>query len=123
MHALQRDSSVIQVLSSSGFEYPQAPPPPPPRKLNFSAVNLFDRFRKIVMRLFFSLPPRRRRATVAVGVPRRSSCDRPEPPKTSCSYYYTSSSHYNEAIADCIEFINKSAQDGIGYGRKSDAMV
>ncbi|THF98563.1 uncharacterized protein LOC114314155 [Camellia sinensis] len=95
-------------------------------KLNFSAMKLFDRFRKIVMRLVFSIPSKGSSSQAAAGTsgPRRRSCDRPEPPKTSCSSsYYSSSSHYNEAIADCIEFFNKSSQEGVLFGRKSDVMV
>lgn len=57
------------------------------------------------------------------AAPRRSSFDRAvETPKTSFSsyYYYSSNSHYNEAIADCIEFFNK---DGVLSGRKSDVIM
>ncbi|KAK4345151.1 hypothetical protein RND71_035327 [Anisodus tanguticus] len=51
----------------------------------------------------------RSRSEGEMGGQRRRSCDRPDPPKTSCSSsYYSSTSHYNEAIADCIEFLNKS---------------
>ncbi|MCD9560428.1 hypothetical protein HAX54_019110 [Datura stramonium] len=83
-------------------------------------MKLFDRFRKIVMRFVFPVPtsgrrrPNRAGAAVSASGPgsgqRRRSCDRPDPPKTSCSSYYSSTSHYNEAIADCIEFFNKSSQ-------------
>ncbi|KAK4276511.1 hypothetical protein QN277_014652 [Acacia crassicarpa] len=45
--------------------------------------------------------------------------DHLDPPKTSCSSYYSSYSHYNEAISDCIEFFNKSAQDGFLQPRHS----
>ncbi|MED6184423.1 hypothetical protein PIB30_047298 [Stylosanthes scabra] len=88
-------------------------------KFNFSAMKLFHRFRKILMRFVFSSVPSRRGQSTAETRHHRSS-DRFEPPKTSCSSYYSSYSHYNEAIADCIEFFNKSAQDGNLDGRKSD---
>ncbi|XP_059635675.1 uncharacterized protein LOC132277850 [Cornus florida] len=85
-------------------------------------MKLFDRFRKILMRFIFSLPPRGTSQANTTG-PGRRSCDKPDPPKTSCSSYYSSNSHYNEAIADCIEFFNKSSQEGFLNGRKSDVMV
>ncbi|KAL2241963.1 UNVERIFIED_CONTAM: AP-2 complex subunit sigma [Sesamum indicum] len=63
----------------------------------------------------------------AAAAPRRRSCDGgAEPPKTSCSsYYYSSNSHYNEAIADCIEFFNKSSQGGhvFNTARTSDVIM
>ncbi|XP_022857995.1 uncharacterized protein LOC111378935 [Olea europaea var. sylvestris] len=86
-------------------------------------MKIFDRLRKILMRVIFSLRSSRGSGGVPVAVMRRS-CDRPDPPKTSCSSYYSSSSHYNEAIADCIEFFNKSSQDGVLFSeRKSDVMI
>ncbi|KAL4282849.1 hypothetical protein GQ457_16G013170 [Hibiscus cannabinus] len=99
-----RESFVIQVRGT------QEPAP----KLNLSAMKLFTRFRKILMRLIFS---------GTSTTTKQKKCDRFEPPKTSCSSYYSSHSHYTEAIADCIEFFNKSAQDGILDGRKSDVLV
>ncbi|KAK8596653.1 hypothetical protein V6N13_001261 [Hibiscus sabdariffa] len=108
----QRESFVIQVRGSSSTET-QEPPP----KLNFSAMKLFTRFRKILMRLIFSGTSSMPTTT------KQKNCDRFDPPKTSCSSYYSSHSHYSEAIADCIEFFNKSAQDGILDGRKSDVLV
>lgn len=87
---------------------------------NFSAMKLFHRFRKVIMRLMFSLPSRH--SSSSDHSSRHGNSDRFEPPKTSCSSYYSSYSHYNEAIADCIEFFNKSAQDGILDGRKSDVV-
>ncbi|KAL7117486.1 hypothetical protein ACP275_03G074200 [Erythranthe tilingii] len=98
-------------------------------------MRLLDRFRKIIMRFIFpgGLPTRGRGSPAA---PRRSSCDRAavETPKTSCSSssynYYSSNSHYSEAIADCIEFFNKSSssssQDCASSsfaGRKSDDVI
>lgn len=97
-----------------------------PKLINFSAMKLFNRFRKILMRLLFSLPSSGSSSSAATSgssASRQKSNDRFEPPKTSCSSYYSSHSHYNEAIADCIEFFNKSSQDGVLDGRKSDVMV
>ncbi|KAL0314589.1 UNVERIFIED_CONTAM: hypothetical protein Sangu_2303300 [Sesamum angustifolium] len=98
-------------------------------------MKLLDRFRKIIMRFIFprGLPARGRSPPSEAGgytaTARRRSCDRStvETPKTSCSssynYYYSSNSHYNEAIADCIEFFNKSSQlDGVFSGRNSDVV-
>nr|XP_009768937.1 PREDICTED: uncharacterized protein LOC104219882 [Nicotiana sylvestris] len=64
------------------------------------------------------------RSTHTQGAKGGGSCDRPDPPKTSCSsYYYSSTSHYNEAIDDCIDFLNKSSQDQGGFtGRKSNVI-
>lgn len=116
---------VIQVRADH-----QVPPPQPTSKTNtnFSAMKLFDRFRRILMRFIFSLPsssssrgshshPQTNNGSSSSSSQR--SCDRPDPPKTSCSTYYSSNTHYNEAIADCIDFFNKSSQEG----RKSDVMV
>ncbi|GFS35971.1 hypothetical protein Acr_00g0043100 [Actinidia rufa] len=119
MFKQQRENFVIQVRSGpeDSLQVPQTR-----AKFNLSSMKLFDRFRKIVMRLVFALPSRGSTTQATTGpVPRRRSCDhRPEPPKTSCSSsYYSSSSHYDEAIADCIEFFNKSSEEG----RKSIAMV
>lgn len=123
----QRESFVIQVTSSCEalhHQNPQAGSTVSP-KLNFSAMKLFNRFRKILMRLLFSLPSRGSSASstgMANSGPK--NCDKFEPPKTSCSSYYSSHSHYNEAIADCIEFFNKSSsQEGILDGCNSDVMV
>lgn len=131
---------VIQVRSSSSSttstqEYYQPEQRPnknsiPSLKFNFSAMKLFHRFRKVLMRLVFSSVPsssssRRSSSTTdhsSSSTSRQRNSDRFEPPKTSCSSYYSSYSHYNEAIADCIEFFNKSAQDGILDARKSDVV-
>ncbi|XP_059459464.1 uncharacterized protein LOC132189015 [Corylus avellana] len=113
MHRPQRESFVIHVRSSAVS--------PTTNFINFSAMKLFDRFRKILMRLLFSLPSR---GSSSSASGRQKNCDGFEPPKTSCSSYYSSHSHYNEAIADCIEFFNKSSQDGgVLDGRKSDVIV
>ncbi|PIA55506.1 hypothetical protein AQUCO_00700063v1 [Aquilegia coerulea] len=83
-------------------------------------MKLFNRFRKILMRFVFASLPSVR------SVPRgHRHGDHPDPPKTSCSSYhhYSPNSHYNEAIADCIEFFNRSSQEGTMGGRKSDVLV
>ncbi|KAG2254382.1 hypothetical protein Bca4012_057976 [Brassica carinata] len=68
-------------------------------------MKLFHKFRKILMRLIdFTLPCSSRRQK------KSGDGERFEPPKISCSNsYYSSHVHYNEAIADCIEFFNKSS--------------
>ncbi|KAK4723053.1 hypothetical protein R3W88_013286 [Solanum pinnatisectum] len=124
--SIQRESFVIQV--SENFQSSsQAISPSSNKLINFSAMKLFDRFRKIVMRFVFPVPTSGRRRSSRAGATMSTSgpgSDRPDPPKTSCSSYYSSTSHYNEAIADCIEFFNKSSQDqGIFSGRKSDVIV
>ncbi|XP_041016650.1 uncharacterized protein LOC121259209 [Juglans microcarpa x Juglans regia] len=124
MHRPQRESFVIQLLSGREALPDQASTVPP--KFNFSdQMKLFNSFRKILMRLLFSLPSRGSSAASGMAA-RQKNCDTNvshEPPKTSCSSYYSSHSHYNEAIADCIEFFNKSSQDGILDSRKSDVQV
>ncbi|CAH2067453.1 unnamed protein product, partial [Thlaspi arvense] len=68
-------------------------------------MKIFHRFRKILMRLIdLTLPSSSRRQKNSGNV------ERFEPPKISCSSsYYSSHVHYSEAIADCIEFFNKSS--------------
>ncbi|XP_014500908.2 uncharacterized protein LOC106761849 [Vigna radiata var. radiata] len=107
---------VIQIRGATEEASLEQTPQSPPKFNNLSAMKLFQRFRKIFMRLVFSVPSRRSKDS------KHKVSDRFEPPKTSCSSYYSSYSHYNEAIADCIEFFNKSAQDGIFDGRKSDVV-
>ncbi|XP_028784605.1 uncharacterized protein LOC114740601 [Neltuma alba] len=85
-------------------------------------MKLFHRFRKILMRLLFSVPSASASSSSATSSSKHRNSDRFEPPKTSCSSYYSSYSHYNEAIADCIEFFNKSAQDGFLDPRNSDVV-
>lgn len=78
--------------------------------VDFTAMKLFNRFRKIVMRFIFSVSPSSRGSgSGGGGSGSRYRGDELEPPKTSCSSYYSSNSHYSEAIADCIEFFNKSS--------------
>ncbi|KAK3231786.1 hypothetical protein Dsin_003667 [Dipteronia sinensis] len=89
-------------------------------KPNFSAMKIFNRFRNILMRLIFSFPSRGCSSN-RTNSKQKNCVDRSyDPPKTSCSSYYSSQSHYSEAIADCIEFFNKSSQEGISDGRNSD---
>lgn len=116
----QRESFIIQIRDIEAQATISSSP-----KFNFSSMKLFNRFRRILMGFNFSFPSSRSRSQGTAGsAPRRRSCDRPDPPKTSCSSssYYSSNSHYNEAIADCIEFFNKSSQDGIFDARKSDVI-
>lgn len=80
---------------------------------NFSAMKILNRFRRLFMRFMFSIPPSKSATSssgTSVGL-RRQSFDRSDPPRSSCnsSYYYSSNTHYNEAISDCIEFFNKSS--------------
>lgn len=125
----QRESFIIQVRDSNeGLNQIPQPTTTSSPKFNLSSMKLFDRFRRILMGFIFSFPSSRsgRSQGTAGSVPRRRSCDSwPDPPKTSCSSstYYSSNSHYNEAIADCIEFLNKSSQEGNFDARKSDVMV
>nr|DAD22374.1 TPA_asm: hypothetical protein HUJ06_023837 [Nelumbo nucifera] len=117
MHRPQRESFVIQIRGEAQLPYAGVAP-----KLNLSAMKLFGRFRKIVTRFIFALPSR---SPSASRVPRQRTGDRfDDPPKTSfSSYNYSPNSHYHEAISDCIEFFNRSSQEGITGGRKSDALV
>ncbi|OMO75409.1 hypothetical protein COLO4_26156 [Corchorus olitorius] len=126
MHRPQRESFVIQI--SETLEAGQAANTVSPKFTNLSSMKLFNRFRKILMRFIFSIPSPRRSSgssssSMAAGSKQKNYCDKFDPPKTSCSSYYSSQSHYSEAIADCIEFFNKSSQEGILDGRKSDVFV
>ncbi|ESQ27565.1 hypothetical protein EUTSA_v10019842mg [Eutrema salsugineum] len=68
-------------------------------------MKLFHRFRKILMRLIDLTVPTSSRRKKNSG-----NGEGFEPPKISCSSsYYSSHVHYSEAIADCIEFFNKSS--------------
>lgn len=110
MYKLQRESSVTQVRGEGHQARTRAAP-----KVDLSHMRLFDRFRKMIMRLVLSLPSRRQSA------PHQRTGERFDPPKTSCSsYHYSPNSHYTEAIADCIEFFNKSSQGTVwGFGLSS----
>jgi len=78
-----------------------------------SSMKLFSKFRKIFMKIIFALPS----SSSATVRPHKTAdfgngCDRLETPKISCSNsYYSSQSHYSEAISDCIDFFNKSQQE------------
>ncbi|XP_050207273.2 uncharacterized protein LOC126656707 [Mercurialis annua] len=112
MHIHHTDHSfVIQIKGEPIYNLHQ----PSSSKLNLSAMKLFHRFRKILMRLLFSLPNN--------NSSKQKNCDKFDPPKTSCSSYYSSQSHYSEAIADCIEFLNKSSQEGVFDGTKAHVLV
>ncbi|GMN35773.1 hypothetical protein TIFTF001_005507 [Ficus carica] len=125
MNTLHRESLVIRVEETAPQTLQQHSNynVVSPNLTNFSTMKLFNRFRKLLMRLIFSLPSRGSSSAAQGMTPRHRNCDRFEPPKTSCSSFYSSHSHYNEAIADCIEFFNKSSQEGILEGRKSDVLV
>ncbi|KAK9113236.1 hypothetical protein Scep_020755 [Stephania cephalantha] len=75
------------------------------------------------MRFVFSLPTSK---SSSVSRYKRHG-EQPDPPKTSCSsYHYSPNSHYTEAIADCIEFFNRSSREGSTTslaGRKPDLHV
>ncbi|KAK6939355.1 hypothetical protein RJ641_028886 [Dillenia turbinata] len=118
MHKPERDSFIINIRGDQDLPVSHSRPKSS-INFNFSAMKLFDRFRKIVMRLIFSFPSQGSGGSTS----RQRTCDRPDPPKTSCSSYYSSNSHYSEAIADCIEFINKSSQEGISDGGKSNVFL
>ncbi|XP_054818105.1 uncharacterized protein LOC129317763 [Prosopis cineraria] len=123
MHNPQTESFVIQVRGSEALPRPTSASSS--SKFNWSAMKLFHRFRKILMRLIFSVPSASASSSSSSSSStssRHRNSDRFEPPKTSCSSYYSSYSHYNEAIADCIEFFNKSAQDGFLDPRNSDVV-
>ncbi|KAL0699733.1 hypothetical protein Bca4012_055855 [Brassica carinata] len=75
-----------------------------------SSMKIFTKFRKILMKIIFTLPSAsssasRRRHKTAYSC---SGGERLETPKISCSNSYYSHSHYSEAISDCIDFFNKS---------------
>ncbi|GMI90679.1 hypothetical protein like AT1G75717 [Hibiscus trionum] len=80
-------------------------------------MKLFHRFRKFLMRFLFSPLPSG--GCSGKSSSKQNNSDVFDPPKISCSSYYSSHSHYTEAIADCIEFFNKSSQEG----RKSHVWV
>ncbi|KQJ81625.1 hypothetical protein BRADI_5g01855v3 [Brachypodium distachyon] len=71
-------------------------------------ARLMDGFRKMLVGLF-SFPPRPHKVTFSVvpgsrggeSAPKRSSCS---------SNLQPVNAHYDEAIADCVEFFNRSAR-------------
>ncbi|KAL1199231.1 hypothetical protein V5N11_005223 [Cardamine amara subsp. amara] len=87
-------------------------------------MKLFTKFRKILMKIVFTLPSSsttiRRKKTADSG----NGCERLETPKISCSNsYYSSHSHYTEAISDCIDFINKSSVNNKSKQENEDRIV
>ncbi|EOA34192.1 hypothetical protein CARUB_v10021701mg [Capsella rubella] len=72
-------------------------------------MKLFHGLRKFLMRLIdLTIPSSSHRRKTSAGHSRDR--ERFDPPKISCSSsYYSSQVHYSEAIADCIEFFNKSS--------------
>jgi hypothetical protein len=124
MHNTQRGQTlehnsfvIIQVREEQEQEQAQQPKISSSNfKLNFSTMKLFNRFRKVLMRFVFSSNSSHHNRSSTDSSRHRNSSERFEPPKTSCSSYYSSYSHYNEAISDCIEFFNK---EGVLDGRKS----
>ncbi|XP_022144335.1 uncharacterized protein LOC111014042 [Momordica charantia] len=94
--------------------------------VSLSPARILSRIRRMFMRFIFYFPSRGSSSS-PIMASRQRNLEKFEPPKTSCSSNYSSYSHYSEAIADCIEFFNKSSlQEQIGVGgRNSDgnAMV
>ncbi|KAL4334916.1 hypothetical protein GQ457_07G021370 [Hibiscus cannabinus] len=78
-----------------------------------SAMKLFHRFRKSLIRFLFSSSGSSAKSSTASS--KQNNSVRFDPPKISCSSYYSSHSHYSEAIADCIDLFNKSSQGGPKY--------
>ncbi|KAL8255098.1 hypothetical protein R6Q59_033319 [Mikania micrantha] len=129
----QRNNFVIHI--QQGHQQQQQQPQPQPQRLqtpNFSAMKIFNRFRRLFMRFMFVNPCTKVNSSSGLGlsVLRRRSCDRPDPPRASynSSSYYSSNSHYDEAISDCIEFFNKSSSSSSPSfshddNQNSDAMV
>ncbi|XP_004499294.2 uncharacterized protein [Cicer arietinum] len=113
------NSFVVIQITQQQEEQEQKKINPSNFKLNFSAMKLFHRFRKVLMRFVFSVPSSSSSRRSSTTDSRHRNSERFEPPKTSCSSYYSSYSHYNEAIADCIEFFNK---EGVLDARKSDVV-
>lgn len=92
-----------------------------------SSMKLFTKFRKILMKLIFTLPSSSSSATVRRhknAVHSGDGCERLETPKISCSNsYYSSHSHYTEAISDCIDFFNRTSIDNKSQQESEDRIV
>lgn len=89
-----------------------------------SSMKLFTKFRKILMKIVFNLPSSS--ATLSREKPADfgNGCERLETPKISCSNsYYSSQSHYTEAISDCIDFFNKSSINNKSKQESEDRIV
>ncbi|CAH8390981.1 unnamed protein product [Eruca vesicaria subsp. sativa] len=95
-----------------------------------SSMKIFSKFRKIFMKIIFTLPSSSSSATRRRRNP-ADSCsgvERLETPKISCSNsYYSSHSHYSEAISDCIDFFNKSSinnnNNNMSHHEREDQIV
>ncbi|KAF8112421.1 hypothetical protein N665_0064s0053 [Sinapis alba] len=92
-----------------------------------SSMKLFSKFRKILMKIIFIVPSsssssatvRRHKTTDS-----RSGGERLETPKISCSNsYYSSQSHYSEAISDCIDFFNKSSVNNMSHHQEREDKI
>ncbi|KAG2319672.1 hypothetical protein Bca4012_054087 [Brassica carinata] len=94
-----------------------------------SSMKLFSKFRKILMKIIFIVPSSSSSATVRrhhkTTTDSRSGGERLETPKISCSNsYYSSQSHYSEAISDCIDFFNKSSvNNNMSHQEREDKIV
>lgn len=91
-----------------------------------SSMKLFTKFRKILMKLIHTLPSSSASATVRRHKTTNSSngCERLETPKISCSNsYYSSHSHYSEAVSDCIDFFNKSSIENLSHQERKEKIV
>ncbi|KAJ0247763.1 Uncharacterized protein HA466_0161780 [Hirschfeldia incana] len=92
-----------------------------------SSMKLFSKFRKILMKIIFIVPSSSSSATVRrhkTTTDSRSGGERLETPKISCSNsYYSSQSHYSEAISDCIDFFNKSSVSNMSHQEREDKIV
>ncbi|ERM93865.1 hypothetical protein AMTR_s00267p00007870 [Amborella trichopoda] len=95
----ERENFVIQVREE-GPRYgtndqARKGPSGPPKASLFAPMRFFDRFRKVLMHFMFLSPPNssRHKSNGRPPIPHRQSTD----------------SHYPEAVADCIEFFNKSS--------------
>ncbi|CAH8357237.1 unnamed protein product [Eruca vesicaria subsp. sativa] len=89
-------------------------------------MKLFSKFRKILMKILFIVPSSSSSATVRrhKTADSRSGSERLETPKISCSNsYYSSQSHYSEAISDCIDFFNKSSVNNMSHQEREDKIV
>ncbi|KAG1361899.1 hypothetical protein COCNU_10G001180 [Cocos nucifera] len=88
-------------------------------KLNMWPTKLFGRFCKILVG-FFSLPSKPPTITH-----QRFDDEHPDIPKRSSSSLnlYPLTSHYEEAITDCIEFFNKSSKSTGLSGRNFEEFV
>ncbi|WOL04331.1 hypothetical protein Cni_G13052 [Canna indica] len=98
-----------------------------PKMFDAWPQKLLSGFRRILTG-FFSPPHRRPRASLQGSAPEGAAAAE-APKRSSCSYYlYPLNAHYEEAITDCIEFLNKSSKDvavkvNIGSRRSCEDLV